>query len=118
MEILIIAVLKKLTISCQFFLNLWEPPVIFAGLKNRKMPKKIKPTGKQKSMFMVHTVVFIIATVLSCMFYDAGAKGWAYPWHAWTIAAWALCLLGHWCIVYTSFEDAGYDTYRQQQGKQ
>jgi len=50
------------------------------------------------------------------MFYDKGVKGWAYPWHAWTIAAWALCLLGHWCIVYTSVEDKGYDTYRKQQG--
>jgi hypothetical protein len=52
------------------------------------------------------------------MFYDKGVKGWAYPWHAWTVAAWGLCLLGHWCIVYTSIEDPGYDVYRQQQGKQ
>jgi len=80
------------------------------------MPKAIKPTAKQKSGFYMHCVVFAIATVLSCMFYDKGVKGWAYPWHAWTIAAWALCLLGHWCIVFTSVEDKGYDTYRKQQG--
>lgn len=86
-------------------------------LNTRKMPKKIKPTAKQKSMFMLHTVVFTIATILSCMFYDKGIEGWAYPWHAWTIAAWALCLLGHWCLVYASMEDEGYDTYRRQQGK-
>ena len=81
-----------------------------------EMPKAIKPTGKQKSGFYMHCVVFAIATILSCMFYDKGVKGWAYPWHAWTIAAWALCLLGHWCIVFTSVEDKGYDTYRKQQG--
>ena len=80
------------------------------------MATKIKPTGKQKSMFYLHTVIFIIATVLSVMLYDKGAKGWAYPWPAWTVAAWALCLLGHWCIVFASDKDGGYDTYRKQQG--
>jgi hypothetical protein len=81
------------------------------------MPKRITPTAKQKTGFLIHTVIFIIATVLSIMLYDKGAKGWAYPWPAWTVAAWALCLLGHWCIVYTSYEDKGYDVYREQQGK-
>lgn len=81
------------------------------------MQKKIAPTSKQKSGFMIHTVVFIIATVLSIMLYDKGVKGWAYPWPAWTVAAWALCLLGHWCIVYKSYEDENYDIYRKQQGK-
>jgi hypothetical protein len=82
------------------------------------MSKKIQPTAKQKSMFIVHCIVFAIVTALSVMFYDKGVKGWAYPWHAWTIAAWALCLLGHWCIVFTSVEDKGYDDYRRQQGKE
>jgi hypothetical protein len=80
------------------------------------MPKAIKPTSKQKSLFLMHCVIFAIATILSCMFYDKGVKGWAYPWHAWTIAAWGLWLLGHWCVVYMSVEDKGYDTYRRQQG--
>jgi len=81
------------------------------------MPKKVKPTGKQKSMLLLHVVIFAIGTVLSWMLYDKGANGhWAYPWPAWTTAAWALCLLGHWCIVYTSTEDPGYDEYRHQQG--
>lgn len=81
------------------------------------MPKKIKATGKQKSMFFLHAAVFTLATILSFMFYDYGVKGWAYPWHAWTVAAWGLCLLGHGCIVFASTEDHGYDLYRQQQGK-
>jgi hypothetical protein len=82
------------------------------------MSNQIKPTGKQKSMFMLHVVIFAIGTALSWMLYDKGAKGWAYPWPAWTTAAWALCLLGHWCIVYTSVEDKGWNAYRQQQGKE
>lgn len=99
-------------------MKLSHQAVIFATLKLTTMPKKIKPTGKQKSMFWLHSVVFTIATILSFMFYDKGVKGWAYPWHAWTVAAWGLCLLGHACLVFASIEDPGYDTYRQQQGKQ
>jgi hypothetical protein len=110
--------LKKRGKCAGLFLKLSHHAVIFATLKLTTMPKKIKPTGKQKSMFFLHFVIFAIGTVLSVMFYDKGVKGWAYPWHAWTIAAWGLCLLGHACIVYASIEDPGYDTYRQQQGKQ
>ena len=82
------------------------------------MPKIIKPTGKQKSMLVLHMVIFAIGTIASLMLYDKGANGkWVYPWPAWTVAAWGLCLFGHFCIVYTSTEDKGYDVYRQQQGK-
>ncbi len=80
------------------------------------MSKKIKPTGKQKANVMLHFVVFAIATALSWMLYSKGVKGWAYPWPAWTTAAWGLCLLGHWCVVFASNEDIGYKTYREQQG--
>ena len=82
------------------------------------MPKTIKPTGKQKSMLMVHTLVFAVVTAITWMTYDKHNGQWAYPWPAWTTAAWALCLLGHWCIVYTSVEDKGWNEYRQQQGKE
>jgi hypothetical protein len=86
-------------------------------LKQLTMPKKIKPTGKEKSMLILHAVIFAIATAASLMLYDKGGDGhWVYPWPAWTVAAWALTLLGHYCIVYTSYEDPGYDTYRKQQG--
>ncbi len=80
------------------------------------MPKLVKPTGKQKSILALHTVIFAIATVASMLMYDPHNGQWAYPWPAWTIAAWALTLLGHFCVVYTSTEDPGYDTYRKQQG--
>jgi hypothetical protein len=82
------------------------------------MSKKLKATGKDKSMLLLHTAAFAIVTALSWMLYDKHDGHWAYPWPAWTTAAWALALLGHFCIVYTSYEDKGYDVYRKQQGKQ
>ena len=81
------------------------------------MPRKVQATGKQKSMLMLQFVVFAIATAISWMTYDKGANGhWAYPWPAWTTAAWALCMLGHFCVVYRSYDDPGYLEYRKQQG--
>ncbi len=82
------------------------------------MHKKVKPAGKQISMLLLHLAVFAVATAASWYFYDKPLTGrWAYPWPAWTTAAWALAFLGHFCIVFTSYGDKGYDTYRQQQGK-
>ncbi len=81
------------------------------------MPRKVKPTGKGKSMLALHCVVFAIVTALCWMMYDPHNGHWAYPWPAWTTAAWALALLGHFCIVFASNEDVGYDIYRRQQGK-
>ncbi len=81
------------------------------------MPKKIKPTSKQISMLVLHAVIFGVVSAASLFLYDKGANGkWVYPWPAWTVAAWGLCLLGHFCIVFASTEDKGYSTYRQQQG--
>jgi len=81
------------------------------------MPKKVKPSGKQISMLVVHVIIFAIGSAAMLLLYDKGANGkWVYPWPAWTVAAWALCLVGHFCIVFTSTEDKGYDEYRHQQG--
>ena len=79
------------------------------------MPAKIKPTGKQKSIFYIHCVVFAIATIASWMLYDKGVEGWAYPWPAWTTAAWGLSLIGHWCALFTSYEDKGHEDYKRQE---
>lgn len=78
------------------------------------MPK-IKPTGKQKSIFYIHTAIFAVATILSWMLYDKGVEGWAYPWPAWTTAAWGLSLIGHFCAVFLSWEDPGHDEYMRQE---
>ena len=78
------------------------------------MPKKIKPTAAQKRNLVIHFLVFAVATIASWMLYDNGVKGWAYPWPAWTTAAWGLALIGHWCAVYVSYEDKGHAEYTRQ----
>lgn len=79
------------------------------------MPQKIKPTSRQKTIFYVHTLVFAIACFVMWTTYDKGVKGWAYPWPAWITAAWGLSLIGHWCAVYTSYEDKGHEDYKRQE---
>jgi hypothetical protein len=78
------------------------------------MPKRVTPTGKQKSAFMIHFVVYAIAFIAMWSLYDKGATEWAYPWPAWITAAWGLALIGHWCAVYRSYEDKGADEFYRQ----
>jgi hypothetical protein len=102
-----------------FVLKLSLQHIIFAQLKIRSMPKKIKPVGKQISMLLLHAAIFGIVTALCWIMYaPAHPAHWVYPWPAWTTAAWALALLGHFCIVFTSYEDKGWKVYRQQEGKE
>jgi cation transport ATPase len=77
------------------------------------MAKKIKPTSRQKSIFLIHTIVFAVASFLMWTLYDKGATSWVYPWPAWITAAWALSLIGHWCALFTSYEDAGLDEFNR-----
>lgn len=78
------------------------------------MTKRILPTGKQKSYFFIHAVVFAIVTTITWIVYDNGVEGWAYPWPAWTTAAWGLALIGHWCALFTTYEDKANDEYLRQ----
>lgn len=78
------------------------------------MAQKIKPTGRQKSVFYAHVVIFAIVNIIMWMTYDKGVKGWAYPWPAWITAAWALAVIGHWCALWTFYEDKGLDEYHRQ----
>lgn len=79
------------------------------------MPKKLKPTARQKRILVIHAIVFAVVTTITWMVYKKGVDGWAYPWPAWTTAAWALALIGNWCAVYTSYEDPGMDEYHRQE---
>ena len=80
------------------------------------MPKKIIPTAAQKRNFLIHFIVFAIATVIMVLIHrKQGEHTWAYPWHAWIIAAWGLSLIGHWCAVYTSYEDKGMTEFERQE---
>ncbi len=79
------------------------------------MPLKLKPTASQKRTFLIHFIVFAIATVIMVVIHRGqSADGWAYPWHAWIIAAWGLSLIGHWCAVYTNYEDKGLREFKEQ----
>jgi hypothetical protein len=79
------------------------------------MLRKLKPTAKQKRNFLIHFIVFAIGVIVMVMIHHKqGEKEWAYPWHAWVIAAWGLSLIGHWCAVYTSYEDKGFDEFIRQ----
>ena len=78
---------------------------------------KINPTGRQKSIFFVHLLVYIIAVAIM-FFVHAGqekaAHGWVYPWHAWIVAAWGLAIVGHMCALWTSYEDPQMEIYNKQ----
>ncbi len=77
------------------------------------MAKKIKPTGRQKSILIVHALVFAVVTFLMWTLYDKGATSWVYPWPAWITAAWGLGLVGHICALFTSYEDHGMDEFHR-----
>ena len=79
------------------------------------MPNRIKPTGKQKSMFFIHLVIYLVGFAAMWLTYDKGVEGWAYPWPAWITAAWGLGVIGHWAIVYRSYEDKGQTEYKRQE---
>lgn len=80
------------------------------------MHRKIVPTAGQKRGFFLHCLVFAIGVIIMVMIHHKqGELHWAYPWHAWIIAAWALSLLGHGCTVFTSYEDPGHAEYTRQE---
>jgi hypothetical protein len=80
------------------------------------MPPKLVPTASQKRKFYIHCVVFAIATIAMVLIHHKqGEHHWAYPWHAWIIAAWGLSLIGHGCAVFTSYEDKYHQDYKRQE---
>jgi hypothetical protein len=77
----------------------------------------VTPTSKQKSTFLLHVAVFIIANIAmwAYWYFIQGANHeWKYPWAIWITAAWALSLIGHWAAVFTSHTDAGNEDYLRQ----
>jgi hypothetical protein len=81
------------------------------------MPEKLIPSGKQKSLFMIHVVVFLLANAAlwAYWYYVQGAnKTWVYPWGIWITAAWGLSLIGHWAATFTNYSDAGNEDYLRQ----
>lgn len=80
------------------------------------MPRKIQPSAKSKRILVMHFLAFVVASIIMVMIHrEQGKLEWAYPWHAWIIAAWGLSLIGHWCAVYFDYEDQGLNEYRRQE---
>lgn len=78
------------------------------------MSKRIQPNGKQKTTFLIHLIIYAVASGLMLTMYDKGATSWVYPWPAWPVAAWGLAVIGHWCTVYRNYEDKGHDEFTRQ----
>ncbi len=81
------------------------------------MASKIAPSAKQKSTFVMHTIIFILANAAMWAFWWFGQGAnhkWVYPWAIWLTSAWALSLIAHWAAIYTNYEDAGTEEYIRQ----
>lgn len=78
------------------------------------MPKKIPSTRKQVSGWVIHLLVFLVVNAILWYICFHGKTGFVYPWPAWITAAWALMVIGHACLVWGSYEDAGYDEWQRQ----
>ena len=78
---------------------------------------KINPTGRQKMIFVVHLIDYIVGVAVMLLIHagqEKAAHAWVYPWHAWIIAAWGLAVIGHMCALWTSYEDPGMEDYVRQ----
>ncbi|MBS1645139.1 MAG: 2TM domain-containing protein [Bacteroidetes bacterium] len=78
---------------------------------------RIKATGRQKTIFFVHLLIYAIGVTAMFMIHagqEKAAQGWVYPWHSWFVAAWSLAVIGHFCTLVSSYEDPGMEEYRRQ----
>lgn len=80
------------------------------------MPKRIPSTGKQRSKWLLHLVVFLIANAIMWFmtYYGKENEPFVYPWPAWITAAWGLLVIGHACMVWSNFEDKNFDEWTAQ----
>ncbi len=79
-------------------------------------PRKVPPTAAQKRVFFIHVAIFIVAVIAMFMIHagqEKAAGTWVYPWMAWPVAAWALAVIGHWCALWTTYEDKGLDDFNR-----
>jgi hypothetical protein len=85
---------------------------------NRAMShNRIIPTASAKRVFVIHFIIYAIAVIAMVLVHKSQVKangGWAYPWHAWVIAAWSLGIVGHMCSLWTSYEDPGMMKYERE----
>lgn len=78
------------------------------------MPRKIEPTSKKKSRWMIHFVIYLIGVALMWFFTYHGKEGFVYPWPAWITAAWGLAVVAHASTVWSNYVDKSYDEFHRQ----
>ena len=78
---------------------------------------KILPTGRQKSIFFLHVVIFLVVNAVLWYMRSRQMEAehrWVYPTAAWITAAWGLAVIGHMCALWTSYSDPGMEDYERQ----
>lgn len=80
------------------------------------MPKRIPSTGKQRSQWFIHLVIFLLANAVMWYMTYHGKENepFVYPWPAWITAAWGLLVIGHACMVWSNYEDKNFDEWIEQ----
>lgn len=79
-------------------------------------PRKVPPTAAQKRTFFIHVAIFAVGVIAMFMIHagqEKAAGTWVYPWMAWPVAAWSLAIIGHWCALWTTYEDKGLDDFNR-----
>ena len=74
------------------------------------MPKKLPHTKKQVSKFVLHLIVYLVAS--AAMWFSLGPGD--YPWPAWVIATWGLIVISHACTIWYNYEDRGMNAFHEQ----
>jgi len=78
------------------------------------MPKKITPSKKAVSTWIIHFVIFAVGVFLMWFFTYHGTEGFVYPWPIWVSCAWLLAIIAHGCLVWANYEDKGYKAFSEQ----
>lgn len=78
------------------------------------MPKKLPVIRKQVGWWFIHFIVFLVVNAILWYVCFHGKIGFVYPWPIWITAAWFLWLVGHACIVWSSYDDRFFNTWKEQ----
>lgn len=78
------------------------------------MPRRKEATKKGVIGWIINFVVYAIAVFCMWFFTYHGKEGFIYPWPIWISCAWTLGLIAHGCLVWSNYEDKGYNEYHRQ----
>lgn len=78
------------------------------------MPRRIEPTKKGVTLWVIHFIVYAIAIFCMWFFTYHGKTGFIYPWPIWATCAWGLALGAHACVLWSNYEDKSFNEFRRQ----